>query len=210
MRLRWYALGAVVTMALAGCGGRSKAPAPRGKLPAPKAKMTAAQAALPEWAPKKPSPEFLRAAKVLKPIPLATARVPGVSDAENAAYVKEMTIVAQAGYEFFGTLSDEQVQRLLTSQPGKEGSRELLIPFTALTPSQRRAFDNFVNAFAKGRAVSHPDSADYRVELYRMGATRDLSNVRVGFWIQGHYVSLCSRVTAGAKTGTNLSSFAMW
>jgi len=46
-----------------GCSHRAPQ-RPSAPAPAPKASVP-----LPEWAPKDPSPEFLRAAKVLKPMP---------------------------------------------------------------------------------------------------------------------------------------------
>jgi len=49
-----------------------------------------------------------------------------------------------------------------------------------LTPRQRRAFDNWVAASDKANAGLRFHE-DYLVLLYKTGAARDLSNVRVGF-----------------------------
>ncbi len=61
---------------------------------------------LPSWAPKRPSKEFLRAAKVLKPIP------------EEA---QTYTPIYVPAWELFGSLTDQQVRQFLTptqqSQP---------------------------------------------------------------------------------------------
>jgi hypothetical protein len=213
-------LSAVVAAALVGCGGRSKPSAP-----IPKAKMTAAEAALPDWAPKNPSPEFLRAAKVLKPMPSAMVKVPGVSDAENAAFLKEAAVVGQAGYEFFGALSDAQVQQFLTSTPDWsdkiaalparfreqaaarwKGSKRLLIPVKSLTPKLRHAFDDWAVAWGKARATTHPDMADYLVMLYKQGARKDLSNVRVGFVSKAQPVGVISCVTKPDGTTDGMCS----
>jgi hypothetical protein len=191
--------------------------------------MTAEQAALPDWAPKNPSPEFLRAAKVLKPMPLATFQSAGASAAENAAAARETAAIALAGYEFFGALTDEQVQQLLTSHPdwrthlgafppeeraaeeaNRKGWRRLLIPVKSLTPQLRAAFDDWAVAWGKARVTSHPDSADYLVALYKMGAKKDLSNVRVGFIIHPHDVGVISCITAAdGKTDGMCADFAM-
>jgi hypothetical protein len=218
MGLRWYALGAVVAIALAGCGGRSRTPAPRGKPAAPNAKaVSAAQAALPEWAPKNPSPEFLRAARVLRPLSVDVMKSEGRTDAENAARVTVATTTWPAAYEFFGTLSDEQIDRFLrteqvmvpSEEPGKppkamKGS-QLLVPVAQLTRKQRAALDGYLLAYRKSHQGQTAARADLVVRLYKMGAAKDLSNVAVGFDTAecgaGHIVSILFRVTT-ADHGT--------
>lgn len=192
----------------------------RGRPPAPKARPTqAAQTALPEWAPKNPSPAFVRALKVLKPLPLSTLRSAGASEAQNAEATREATITWPAAYEFFGTLSDEQVQRFLTREPDwrnaiaternekepRKGWRRVLIPMKSLTPRQRRAFDNWATAWGKAREGREFDH-DYLVDLYKTGATRDLSNVRVGFKANPHYVGVISCITKPDGTTNGICS----
>lgn len=184
----------VMSVALAplGCGGRSPGTPPAAHPPG------AAQASLPEWAPKHPSPEFLRALKVLKPMPLAALRLPGATDGENAIEARQATVMWPAAYEFFGTLSDAQVERFLTS-------KQVLIPVKSLTPPQRRAFDKWANAWSEWRAGGYRD-ADYLVIIYKMGARRDLSNVRVGFVAHPHIVGVISCITKPDGTTDDMRS----
>jgi len=156
---------------------------------------------LPEWAPKNPSKEFLRAAKVLKPIPQ-----------EAQAY----SPLYPALYEFFGTLTDEQIATFLkrkqvstpvadTSEKlrsfAKEhwGAREvdgklvyytheITLPFKALTARQRKLFDKVIEAWRED-TTGHA-GGDLLVFLYKMGAKKDLSNVKVRFSaLGGHAVN---------------------
>jgi len=188
------ALLVVISLVLAplGCRGRSPGAPPAAN------RAGTGQASLPGWAPKHPSPEFLRALKVLKPQPLASLRLPGATDAENAIEARQATIMWPAAYEFFGTLSDAQVERFLTS-------KQLLIPVQSLTPKQRRAFDKWANAWGEWRAGSYPD-ADFLVLLYKMGAKRDLSNVRVGFLAHSHIVGVTAHVTQPDGTTQDVRS----
>jgi len=172
-----------------------------------------ARPVLPEWAPKNPSPVFLRAAKVLKPLPLETMKSPGRTDAENAARMKGATIMWLAAYEFFGTMSDAQIERFLQANP-----KYFVMPVKELTKKQRAALDRYFAAWRealKGQAMpGHPELADCLLMLYKDGATRDLSNVLVGFDAgkyqgAGHYVHLCFHVkTTKGTTGGFGSNFA--
>jgi hypothetical protein len=208
----------VLALAICGCGHRAQ--------PAAKAKPAqATQTLLPEWAPKSPSPEFLRAARVLKALPLSTVRFPGATEAQNAAEARAGTIEWPAAYEFFGTLTDTQMQRFLTSEPDwkeaiatrrseaepRKGWKRVLIPMKSLTPPQRRAFDKWAAAWGRGREATHPDSADYLVLLYKAGATKDLSNVRIGFKANPHYVGVISCITKPDGTMDGIcSDFALY
>lgn len=115
MKLAWCIVGIIgitAALAFAGCEKADRA-----------AETTPAKTAtpLPEWAPENPSPEFLRAAKVLTPIPTEGDGM------ENEILDKVLTEkwerVSVPAWEFFGTLSDEQVNRLFTSKPINVGGR---------------------------------------------------------------------------------------
>jgi hypothetical protein len=158
---------------------------------------TAAAVPLPDWSPVDPSPEFVRAARVLKPLPLDYMKSPGRTDAENAVRMKGAAIMWPAAYEFFGTLSDSQVERFLQSKP-----KELVIPIKQLTPEQRAAVDGYFEAYRqakKGQQTfpEHPELSDCLLMLYKRGAKRDLSNVAAGFSTteSGHFVHILFRVT---------------
>ena len=112
-----------------------------------------ARPVLPEWAPKNPSPEFLRAAQVLKLLPLDIAKSPARTDAENAIRIRGTTIKWTAAYELFGTLSDEQVERFLQSKP-----KHLVIPIKQLTQRQRSCAGRVLRGLSPGpqRGAEHP------------------------------------------------------
>jgi hypothetical protein len=193
----------------------------------PKAKSEqATRALLPDWAPKNPSPEFLRAARVLKPLPLDFMKSPGRTDAENGAKMKGATIMWPAAFEFFGSLSDEQIERFLRTkqvvvppdQPGKPPTRmkgsQVLTPVKELTRKQRAALDRYLEAWReafKGQSIpGMPEMSDPLLMLYKRGAKRDLSNVAVGFDTAecgaGHFVSILFRVTKPDGTTNGFGS----
>jgi len=141
---------------------------------------------LPEWAPKNPSPEFLRAAKVLNPFPLGEMlRDPRSDDISTRAAVRYATRVWSAGYQFFGTLSDEQVEHFLSAK-----DKLVVIPVKSLTATQRAALDSHFEA-------SRQAGKDRLVELYKYGAKTDLSSVEAGFSLRGHSVYISCRVRSG-------------
>ena len=122
------ALAAAVLCALvSGCGRKAPQPAVR---PAQTASVP-----LPEWAPKNPSPEFLRAAKVLRPLPDELI-APGKSGPEKQRSLRYYAMTAPWAYELFGTLSDKQIQKFMASG-------EIRIPIKELTAERRRALDRY-------------------------------------------------------------------
>jgi hypothetical protein len=142
---------------------------------------------LPDWAPRNPSPEFLRAAKVLKPLPREvserqTSNVgPGLTEALKARVER---ILYPASYRMFGALSDEQMEHFL-------GTKEIRLPVRAMTKAQRAAFDDWFSAAAEAFKGGPPEYADVRVYLYKLGAKEDLSNVEAGFVaVGGHAVHI--------------------
>jgi hypothetical protein len=163
---------AVVAFAIAGCGQRTAHKPPASAFP------RRAQVPLPEWAPKNPSPEFLRAAKVLKPLPLEMLKSLGGQRQVPDLALKRYVGIWPAAYEFFGTLTDDQIERFRTT-------RRIRIRVGDLTKEQRKAFDRFITA--RDRALE----GDLLVSFYKAGATKDLSNVEVGFLDEGgHIVSV--------------------
>ena len=180
-------------------------------------------AVLPAWAPKHPSREFLRAAKVLKPVP------------EEAQPYSPVYVPA---WELFGSLTDQQVKQLLTlqqhSQPlaGMAASRQKYlqeksqarqvgdkmvwyeggaeVSAKSFTPRQRAIFASLVKAWGKANPGGLDE--DLLVFLYKARAKRDLSNVWVGFSVLGgHAVKLGIAVrtppmSGGTETATDYSS----
>jgi hypothetical protein len=209
----------------AGSGSKAK---PATAAPKAPASWKTAPPVIPDWAPKKPSPEFVRAARVLKPWPTDMARDPGRPEAESAARVAaDTTLLWPAAYELFGSLSDAQIERFLHERPNwrapndstprqvewhiKEGHGRVLMAVKSMTPKQRRAFDNYVEAWRKARDMAYRDwpDADYLVRLYKAGARKDLSNVEVGFVRKAHSVGVISCITTrnGVKS-SGCSDFA--
>jgi hypothetical protein len=170
--LSFVALGVVGLLAV-GCGhktGRTSGDA----------SVDTESVALPDWAPENPSPEFLRAVKVLKPLPAKDA-----SDPSSAAAAAADRLIYAATYEFFGTLSDKQIERLLAA-------KELKIPVKSLSEEQRSALGRWFDVWReamRGVSAVHT-SGDRLVDLYRFEAEKDLSNVSVGFNVSGHAVNM--------------------
>jgi hypothetical protein len=156
-----------------GCGRESKTPDNPPVIANPANGKGAKQPPLPDWAPKGPSPEFLRAAKVLKPLPPEMLVGAAQGDAALEAMLARYTRSFAAAYEFFGTLSDEQIERFLST-------KVIRLPVRSLTSAQRAALDNWFDAFRQAMEGGPPELADFRVILYKAGATEDLSNVDVG------------------------------
>lgn len=202
-------IGFGVLMMANGCGRR-----------AAKAPAAAAAAPIAAWAPKNPSPAFLRAAKVLKPLP------------ED---VQEASELLPALFELFGTLTDDQIktflQRKQVRQPLKDLSNEtrslytqklggsevgdelvydthrVAIPFKSLTPPQREAFEKVKAVWTA--AFRTPDqNEDLLVRLYKLGAKEDLSNVAVEFYATGHQVSFILSVKKQNGSSSLGTSFA--
>ncbi|MCE5322721.1 hypothetical protein LLG46_05310 [bacterium] len=142
----WIAVSAIVVMTLliGGCVNRSRAN-------------------LPEWAPKNPSPEFCNASKVL------SGSLPqGVSQDSDEARFHAILVPA---WEFFGTLSSDQINSL-------KASKSVTLPCTSLTAKQRGALDNYFKIYRQ--VMINPTGewpSDELAELYKLGAKNDLSNV---------------------------------
>lgn len=175
-RTRWtgVALATVVVAVVAGCGGKAKQESAQVKLPP--------GVVLPEWAPKNPSPEFIRAATVLKPMPADTSPGAQGGGLSAGAFEQRFHRALPAAWEFFGALSDEQIQGLRSTKSLHLGVAELAQP-------QRAAMDRF---FATWRSAmqglpADPEryTLDYVADLHRLGAAQDLSNVDIELAVRG-------------------------
>lgn len=170
------------------------------------------QAVLPSWAPKHPSPEFLKAAKTLKPIPEEAHRY-------SPTYIP--------AWEMFGSLSDKQLREFLTprqwsdplaSMPAtlqkhlreREQAKQVgdnlvystqMVHFMAktFTPRQRAIWDDFVKAWREEYRGQPND--DLLVLLYKWGAKKDLSNVQVSFFLSGKHAVSFNVAVRGITTG---------
>jgi hypothetical protein len=182
-------------------------------------KTTPPHVDLPEWGPEDPSPEFLRAAKVLKPLP------GGMAEGDSALTV--------AFYEMFGALTDEQIATFLERKQGKVPAdapdrtralfkenygasevggelvysrNEVSAPIKSLTPAQRKAFEKVRAVWSE--VMKAQDEDDLLVMLYKMGAKEDLSNLDLGFMALGHEVSIHLNIPNERGVNTLGTSFA--
>jgi len=167
--MHWIGLGIVLVAILVGVFAWKATRTPSNETAA-----RAADVILPEWAPKNPSPEFLRAAKVLKPLPPEMLQSMGQGSQAGEAMLKRYSTTFPALYEFFGTLTDQQRDRFVSAG-------EVRVKVKQLTPQQRTALDNWFEEFRKAMKGASLGVDDYKVMLYKAGAAQDLSNVDVGF-----------------------------
>jgi len=165
-----FVAGAIAVAALASGGcGRHPAQRPAAVVPTPDAATP-----LPVWAPNIPSPEFLRAARVLKPLPDEFLQGILGKSAEGEALLQRYHAMMPAAYQFFGTLDDRQVERLRTTH-------EIRIPAKALTPEQRAALNHWFEDWRAAMKGMRPELEDFLVGIYKIGGKEDLSNVDIGF-----------------------------
>jgi hypothetical protein len=142
---------------------------------------------LPEWAPKNPSPEFIRAAKTLKPLPKeALVRLSSGQFGQTAqAVVEKFSRTWVADYELFGTLTNQQIDKF-------KSTGTVRIPIENLRKSQRIALDNYFGVWKEDMTGVGAGVDDMLVMLYESGATKDLYNVDVGFAkMESHLVHMC-------------------
>jgi hypothetical protein len=165
---------AVVTLLVApGCGQRAAQEKPT------KTPTETATVPLPEWAPEDPSPEFLRAAKLLRAVPMGAVGRGDMPEQSWRALLGYMKQVNPTLWDLFGSLSDAQIESFLAA-------KRIAIAVRDLTPGQMAALDAVLDA-NKGDEmdVSGVTVPDFRTMLYKMGAVEDLSNVTIGFTIEG-------------------------
>jgi hypothetical protein len=176
LRGRW--LIAVLLIAVfppAGCG-RGTA-----RTTTSKATKAAANIPLPEWAPKNPSPEFLRAARVIKTW-MNESPITDEPEAAGRAIQIHFQRALVPAWEFFGTLTDAQIEHF-------RSTKDLRIGVKDLSEKQRAALYRFFDVWRKGfKGVSMANTGfgeDWLVDLYKSGAKEDLSNVQIEFLIRG-------------------------
>jgi hypothetical protein len=170
---------------IGGCARKAASP------PQPAAQK--ASIPLPEWAPKNPSPEFLRAAKVLGTRPWDPARDSTGNDLVDRSLQAKHERVSYPAWEFFGTLSDQEVHRLFASKVAAVGdrpaslSRAMTLPYKSMSHKQKAAFNRYLDVWRE--TYEGTDLAQYGeglvpdrlVVLYKHGAKEDLSNVLITF-----------------------------
>jgi hypothetical protein len=170
-----YLLSGIVLVLLLvyGCDQRAPRESPAGNA------THAADVPLPEWAPKNPSPEFLRAAKVLRGVPMDAVGRGDLPEQTWRALLGYMRQINPTLWQLFGSLSDAQIDSFLAAQ-------RIAIPVRDLTPRQMAALDAVLDA-NKGNEIqiSGKNLPDFRTLLYKMGAEEDMSNVTIGFTIEG-------------------------
>jgi hypothetical protein len=167
------AMAAVLCMAASGCGQKTI------QKPAATPAVLKVSVPLPEWAPKNPSPEFLRAARVLKPLPdEALQPAAGEAPAGMSAILQRYRGTFLASYEFFGALDDLQIERF-------RATKEVRIPVQSLTAKQRAELGHWFENYCTVMKGTGPEFEDYLSMIYKMGGREDLSNVEVGFLAPG-------------------------
>ncbi len=177
----------IIAAVFVGCGRKATQPTATSQEPlATSSQATANNSTkrqpLPEWAPKKPSKEFLRAAKVLKPRPGEVSEQQVRSDLSQRALSKRYWSTMPAAWEFFGTLTDQQIARFLSGESVRMRVKDL-------SKKQRATLERFFEVWReafKGVSPLDPEyGEDWLVALYKIGAKEDLSNVEVVFDVRG-------------------------
>jgi hypothetical protein len=198
MRKQIIWLSLLPAMLAFGCGQRAE------QKPSNVTPATEAAVPLPEWAPKSPSPEFLRAARVLKPGPKEAIASFAQGELAQVALVERLQRTWPAAYEFFGTLTDEQIERFLSV-------RQVRMPIRSLAPQQRSALDNWFETWRNEMTGNPSLPEDFLVVLFKLGARDDLSNVDVGVDAQSEgrvvTINFWVALTAGkvAEIGANFA-----
>ncbi len=166
-------IGIAVAVAALGCGKSQK---PTTTPAGPEARVL-----LPKWAPENPSPEFLRAARVFRTW-VDEPAITDEADLAGRALDSRFRRALVPAWEFFGSLSDEQIERF-------RSTRDLRIGVKDLTDKQRAALYRFFDVWRKEfkgvSSVNTEFGEDWLVELYKLGAKEDLSNVEVQFLVRG-------------------------
>lgn len=184
---RWSATLAVLAafLMLSGCGTKGTG---------------AADAKLPAWVPESPSPEFVRAAETLKPL----ADEASTDPSKQAEQTRFHQILVPA-WEFFGTLSDDQVKGLLAD-------KRVSMSCASLTQQQREALDSFFKVYRsamKDAPVSDDWPVDLLADLRRFGASEDLSNLELVLNVrEGNRVCLMCLIRLPNGSATKLMPLA--
>jgi|WetSurMetagenome_2_1015567.scaffolds.fasta_scaffold24766_4 hypothetical protein len=168
----WMMIAALGLLILAGCNKPpDQAVSQDDGKPVTSSQPSPAATILPDWAPKKPSPEFLRAAKILKPMPEESS---GQADLTEQALAERYRRAMPAAWELFGSLSDQQLERF-------QNTKKVELPVKAMTKKQREALNHFFDTWREAMKGGPPEHQDYLVDLYKIGAREDLQNVLLVF-----------------------------
>jgi hypothetical protein len=122
------------------------------------------------------------------------------ADPAAEAFMGRVVRTFPAAWEFFGSLTDEQIKRFLTAKPDTDNpdiSKMILLPVKSLTSQQREALDKYFDAWRtamQGVPSEQILDADRLVTLYKAGAKEDLSNLDVGFNQAGRSVNITFRI----------------
>jgi hypothetical protein len=181
-RLLLLGAAGLAVVAAPGCA-RHTAPKPAARPLA----VTKADTPLPDWAPAEPSPEFLRAAHVLREMGSsvrAPLEVPGRQDDLAAkAFWTHYDRTLTLAWELFGTLDDRQVGQLVST-------RQVRLPVKSFTEKQRDLLERYFELWRREmRDLPERETEwgkDWLVDLYKGGAREDLSNVLLTFQVRSH------------------------
>jgi hypothetical protein len=171
-----------------GCARHAAAPKPAAR----SVVVTKADTPLPSWAPANPSPEFLRAARVLREIgsnvpPLPDAPQPQ-EDLAGRAFSTHYHRTLVPTWELFGTLDDKQAHQLIST-------KQVRLPVKSFTKKQRDLLERYFELWRR-EMKDLPEretewGKDWLVDLYKGGAREDFSNVLLTFQVRaGHRVAM--------------------
>jgi hypothetical protein len=192
---------------------------------------------LPSWTPKHPSPEFLRAAKIIRPVPdeilqqFAKELAPG--NKTLPAAMQRYAATFPAAYEFIGSLSDTQLamfmkpRQLVMQIPKKISKEEAAKAFAAQQkwmPDARLVDDKVICTLREIRIPIKALTQAQRAALDRWmdafdRATKGLPRVpgqltgyeyRVGLYKMGAKEDFSNVDVALSDQGTRLAWFKFW
>ncbi|UCC67670.1 MAG: hypothetical protein JSV79_11195 [Armatimonadota bacterium] len=113
---------------------------------------------------------------MLKPLPPEFSQQRTGGDLARKALSERYRRTLPAAWEFFGTLTDEQIERFLSA-------KSVRLRFVDLSGRQRAALLRYFDVFRESMRGLSPEEQEYRedplVELYKLGAKEDLSNVEI-------------------------------
>jgi hypothetical protein len=166
------ALALLVPFVAAGCARHAPEPTAR------PAVATKADTPLPDWAPENPSPEFLRAARLMQPFRETPGPEPGLGAKAMSVHFNRTQIAA---WEVLGSLTDGQLAHLVST-------KEVLLPVKSLTEKQRALLERYFAVWRR-EMKDLPEretewGKDWLVDLYKGGAREDLSNVLLTFQVR--------------------------
>jgi hypothetical protein len=121
----------------------------------------------------------MRAARVLRGVPMDAVGRGDMPEQSWRALLEYMKRVSPTLWQLFGSLSDAQIESFLAA-------KRISIPVRDLTPAQAAALAAVLDANKDNETeISGVHLPDFRTLLYKMRAAQDLSNVTIGFTIEG-------------------------